>query len=133
MPQNSDEARRRLHEDEQTACEAEQERAKKRPRGQRAFNTADPEVRPWYNRWAGGLLEWESLVAAVGRDMAEFIRAAASVDPAEVETQSFDVQEAMCHEAQVPATVPYESDDDAETQIMGIFPDAELEDRSKEM
>ena len=72
-------------------------------------------------------------MSAVGRDMAEFIRAAASVDPAELETQSFELQDAVYHGPHVPATVPYESDDDAETQIMGIFPEAELDDGSKDL
>ena len=44
--QNSEDAKRRLQENEQTAREAEQERAMKKLKGQRTFNTADPEVRP---------------------------------------------------------------------------------------
>ncbi|CAE7726949.1 unnamed protein product, partial [Symbiodinium sp. KB8] len=117
-------ARQKLLEVEQAAVEAERETAadaeQDRFRGQRTFRTADAEVRPWYNRWAGGLIGWEALVQAVGTDMAEFIRAAATVDPAEVETQSYEVN--VVPMAEVPATVNYETDDDAETMIMGVFP-----------
>ena len=117
-------AQKQIQDAEEAAFQAEQNRVTKRPRTQRTFNTADEEVRPWYNRWVAQLVTWEELNSEVGRDMAEFIRAAALVDPAEIDTQILipDEQGAEAEVHHVPATMPYEPDDE-ETVPMGIFPE----------
>ena len=56
-----------------------------------------------------------------------FRTADAEVRPREVETQSYEVN--VVRMAEVPATVNYETDDDAETMIMGVFPEDEPSDR----
>ena len=116
-------ARKRMQEAEMAAFEEERDREAKKPRTQCAYNTADAEVRPWYNRWVGQLITWEDLQSAVGRDMAEFIRAAALVDPADTQILIPDEQSGSDGGHNIPATMPYDPDE-AETVPLGIFPES---------
>ena len=91
--QDRTEAEQQLRErEEEHMAEEMAGELKRRRTGQRIYNTADEDVRPWYQLWLAGGLEMEEMIKAVGVDMAEFIVAAAAINPADAETQVGELQ-----------------------------------------
>ena len=114
------EQRLRRREEEQLAAEMAQE-PKRRRAGQRIYNTADEDVRPWYQLWLAGGLEKEEMINSVGVDMTEFIVAAAAINPADVETQVGELQDQLTLQYGSEGPVSATQMDEAQG-YHGVFP-----------
>ena len=108
QPVAPEQARKRLAEATEAYAATEASRAE--PRRRTAFSTSDPELRPFYQMWERGAIGWEQLVEQIGAEAAEFVRVAAEIDSADLETPV------------LPATQMYDSQ--TVENVGGVHPDS---------
>ena len=105
-PQEPELARKRIAEATEAHVIEERLRGEKGSK-RRTLNTNDADIRPYYQMWERGEVQWPQLL--VGEEVAKFIQVAAEIDPREVESQV------------VPATQVYESQ--IQTSAGSVHPD----------